>query len=67
MATEETIEFVSEISLGQANEFTALAILESRTPNSTHEYDRPLSSFFVRYLDRFPNGTTFQRMKLFGG
>jgi hypothetical protein len=59
IATEETTEFVSGISLGQANESTALAILERGAPKADREYDRPLSSFFVRSLDRFPIGTSY--------
>jgi len=32
MASTETVEYVSGLDLGQANEFTALAVLERRTP-----------------------------------
>jgi hypothetical protein len=59
MATEETIEFVSGISLGQANEYTALAMLERRAPKPDREHHRPLSSFSARHLERFPIGTSY--------
>jgi hypothetical protein len=59
MSSEETIEYVSGISLGQANEFMALAVLERRTPPDVHERHRPLSTFSVRHLERFPIGTPY--------
>jgi hypothetical protein len=59
MSTEETIEYVSGISLGQANESTALAVVERRTPPEHDEDERPLSEFSVRHLERFPIGTTY--------
>jgi hypothetical protein len=62
MASEETIDFVSGISLGQANEYTALAVLERRTPAGYEDWEHPLSSFSVRHLERFPIGTPYTAM-----
>ncbi len=59
MASGETIEYVSGLDLGQANEFTALAVLERRTPPDVHPRHRPLSTYLVRNLERFPIGTPY--------
>jgi hypothetical protein len=50
-------KYVSGISLGQANEFTALAIIECVTAPDNDPYGRPLSMFSVRHLERFMIGT----------
>ncbi len=70
MADAETIEYVSGLDLGQANEYTALAVLERRTQPDVHPRQRPLSMYSVRHLERFPIGapyaTIFERVtKLF--
>src|SRR5262245_6450402 len=59
MATADTIEYVSGISLGQANECTALAVLERRTPAGRENDDYPCYAVSVRHLHRFPIGTTY--------
>jgi hypothetical protein len=56
---EETIEYISGISLGQANEYTALAVLERRVPRDRRDDAQPLSSFSVRHLERFQIGTSY--------
>jgi hypothetical protein len=56
---QDTIEYISGISLGEANEYTALAIIERRTP-AGHEYDDyPCATLSVRHLERFPIGTSY--------
>ena len=55
MTYGETIEFVSGLDLGQANEFTALTVLEKRSLDD----DLPSSVYSVRHLERFPIGTTY--------
>ena len=59
MASTDSVEYVSGLDLGQANEFTALAVLERRTPPDVHPRQRPLSTFSVRHLERFPIGTSY--------
>ena len=60
MQIGETIEYVSGLDLGQANEFTALAVLERRTPpHDDDKFEQPLSTFSVRHLERFPIGTPY--------
>jgi hypothetical protein len=53
------MEYISGISLGQANEFTSLAILERQALPRYSNYTRPLSNFSVRHLERFPIGTSY--------
>jgi hypothetical protein len=46
------------LELGQAQEFTALAIVE-KTEADPYSYDPTLASYAVRYLERFPIGTSY--------
>ena len=57
--TSVSVDYLSGISLGQANEFTALAIIERSTPQVPGTRQRPPSSFSVRHLERFPIGTSY--------
>ncbi|CAN5281059.1 hypothetical protein BH10PLA2_BH10PLA2_38480 [soil metagenome] len=48
---DAAVEYTRGISLGQANEFTSLAIIEQVTPPGYDPRERPLSTFSVRHLD----------------
>jgi hypothetical protein len=71
LADQRPPTYVSGLDLGQAADFTALAVLEktiSPEPTPTGKY---LASYSVRHLERFPLGTAYgavteRLVKLFG-
>jgi hypothetical protein len=47
------------LDLGQAQEFTALAVLERTTVPEPGASDRQANHYAVRHLERFPLGTSY--------
>jgi hypothetical protein len=54
----DTVSFFGGLSLGQASEYTGLAVLEKRTPPH-RQFERVDASYAVRHLARFPPGTAY--------
>jgi hypothetical protein len=53
------IKYISGLDLGQAAEFTALAVLEQTTGPDSAETGRAVKRYAVRHLERFRLGTPF--------
>ncbi len=59
----DIITYVAGLSLGQANEFTALAVLECQRP--AHKPPAlPDATYALRHLERFPPGTPYSEIGL---
>jgi hypothetical protein len=56
---ESQIRFVSGLDLGQAQDFTALAVLEQTTLPDLEKPNQKVHHYAVRHLERFPLGTSY--------
>jgi len=59
MNGEPKVEWFSGLDLGQAQEFSAFAIVEKTTGPEKDVKGRPIGRFAVRHLNRFPVGTPY--------
>jgi hypothetical protein len=53
------IDYFTGLDLGQAGEFTALAVLERTLGRDPQDTQRPAWQYAVRHLERFPLGTAY--------
>jgi hypothetical protein len=72
MADKRPPTYVSGLDLGQASDFTALAVLEKTIVAGPPADNKPVAHYGVRHLERFPLGTSYgavteRLIKLFGG
>ncbi|MBY0512553.1 MAG: collagen-like triple helix repeat-containing protein [Gemmataceae bacterium] len=51
--------WLTGLDLGQAADFSALVAVEQSAPRAAHAQPRPVSSYAVRYIERFPLGTGY--------
>jgi hypothetical protein len=58
-ATSAKVEYFSGLDLGQANELTALAVLQRTTGRDAIESQWLPGDYAVRHLERFPLGTPY--------
>jgi hypothetical protein len=56
---ESQIRYVSGLDLGQAQDFTALAVLEQTTLPDLEKPREKVHHYAVRHLERFPLGTSY--------
>jgi hypothetical protein len=56
-----TVRYYSGLDLGGPSEFTALATLEQTTTDYL-DGKRPVKTYALRHLDRFPMGTTYDEV-----
>jgi hypothetical protein len=54
------VDFFAGLDLGQANDFTALAILTRRCNDSLRPGQRPI--YTLGHLERFPMGTPYREI-----
>jgi hypothetical protein len=57
-----TVAFVSGLDLGQAQEFTAVAVLEKTTSPDPEAPGRKVNRYAVRHLERFPLRTPYPQV-----
>jgi hypothetical protein len=55
----DDVKYITGLDLGQAGEFTGLAVLERTTGPGADAPGRTLRRYAVRHLERFPPGTPF--------
>jgi hypothetical protein len=53
------VDYFTGLDLGQARDFTAVAVLERRTLPDPQAPGRAVGHYAVRHLERFPLGTTY--------
>lgn len=54
-----TAQYIAGLDLGQAQDYTALAVLEQTTTPDPEDYHRRVRCYAVRQLKRFPLGTSY--------
>src|SRR5689334_13159211 len=59
MADQRPPTYVSGLDLGQASDFTALAVLEKTIFPDPSPTGKPVINYAVRHLERFPLGTAY--------
>jgi hypothetical protein len=59
VADQRPPSYVSGLDLGQASDFTALAVLEKTVAPEPSASGNPMASYAVRHLERFPLGTAY--------
>jgi hypothetical protein len=66
------VRYFTGLDLGQARDYTAVAVLERTTPPDPRPEDRKLHHYAVRHLQRLPLGTPYREVgtrlaRLFAG
>jgi hypothetical protein len=63
MATIRELKYFAGLDVGQAHQFTALAILERSQATTDDVPDRESRSYAVRHLKRWPLGTSYTAIR----